>query len=147
MGAPGSYPVDLELPGPERQNRLITLFRFFLAIPALMLATAVGTALYAVAFLGWWASLFTSRMPRALRNLGAYALRYTAQTYAYGLLLTDRYPYAGPPADAASVPNELPNVEPEPPADPFEQRQVAGPDDPRAGWRDPPFLRNPEPEA
>jgi hypothetical protein len=31
-------------------------------------------------------------MPVGLRNLAAYGLGYTAQTYAYVLLLTDRYP-------------------------------------------------------
>jgi Domain of unknown function (DUF4389) len=36
------------------------------------------------------------RMPEGLRNLGASCLRYTAQTYAYFALLTDRYPYASP---------------------------------------------------
>jgi hypothetical protein len=146
-GAPGTYPVDLELPPPERQSRVVTLFRVFLAIPALMLTSAVGGALYAAAFLGWWASLFTGRMPRGLRNLGAYALRYTAQTYAYTLLLTDHYPYAGPPADAASVATELPSIEPEPPEDPSEPAPVVETDDPRAGWRESPFLRKPGPEA
>jgi Domain of unknown function (DUF4389) len=146
-GAPGTYPVDLELPPPERQSRVVTLFRVFLAIPALMLTSAVGGALYAAAFLGWWASLFTGRMPRGLRNLGAYALRYSAQTYAYTLLLSDRYPYAGPPADAASVASELPTIEPEPPEDPMGPAPVVEADDPRAGWRESPFLRKPEPDA
>ena len=34
-GRAGSYGVDLEIDPPERQNRWKTLFRFFLAIPAL----------------------------------------------------------------------------------------------------------------
>ena len=37
-------------------------------------------------------------MPRGLRNLGAYELRYQAQTYGYVYLLTERYPYSGPAA-------------------------------------------------
>jgi hypothetical protein len=35
-------------------------------------------------------------MPRGLRNIGAYALRYQAQTFGYLLLLSDAYPYSGP---------------------------------------------------
>ena len=35
-------------------------------------------------------------MPRGLRNAGALALRYQAQTHGYVLLLTDAYPYTGP---------------------------------------------------
>ena len=43
-------------------------------------------------------SLAIGRMPRGLRNLGAYGLGYTAQAYAYVLLLTDRYPNSDPEA-------------------------------------------------
>ena len=31
-----------------------------------------------------------------MRNLGAACLRYSAQTYAYSLLVTSRYPYSSP---------------------------------------------------
>jgi hypothetical protein len=74
-------------------------FRWLLAIPALILSTTLSTALYVAAFLGWFASLFTARMPAGLRKLGLFALRYSAQlnSYVFGLL-TSRYPYAGPPA-------------------------------------------------
>jgi hypothetical protein len=95
-GAAGSYPVDLQIDPPQPQRRLVTLFRFFLAIPALLLASAFTVAVYVVAFLGWWAALFTGRMPEGIRNLGAVALRYTGQANAYLFLLTDRYPYSAP---------------------------------------------------
>ncbi len=36
------------------------------------------------------------RMPKGLRDAGAYAIGYTAQTTAYLLLVTDRYPNADP---------------------------------------------------
>ena len=96
VGAAGSYPVDLEIDPPEPQRRVVTLFRFFLAIPALFLASAYTVALYVVAFLGWWAALFTGRMPEGIRNLGAAALRYSGQANAYLFLLTARYPYSVP---------------------------------------------------
>ena len=44
VGAAGSYPVDLEIDPPQPQRRLVTLFRFFLAIPALLLASAYTVA-------------------------------------------------------------------------------------------------------
>jgi hypothetical protein len=99
VGAAGSYPVDVRIDPPERQNRWKTGFRIFLAIPAFFVAGALSGALWAAAFLGWFASLALGRMPRGLRNLGAYALAYDAQTYGYSYLLTDRYPYTGPPAE------------------------------------------------
>jgi hypothetical protein len=95
-GRPGSYPVDVEIEGPERQNRWLTGFRGVLAIPALLVSGALGTSAYVAAFLGWWYALATGRMPRGLRNLGALELRYYAQVVGYLYLLTDRYPYSGP---------------------------------------------------
>jgi uncharacterized membrane protein YgcG len=98
-GRAGSYPVDIAVAAPERQNRWTTGFRLLLAVPAFVIAGGLSGALYTAAFLGWFAALFTGRMPDGLRKLGLLALRYNAQTTAYGyLLLTGRYPYAGPPA-------------------------------------------------
>ncbi len=95
-GRAGSYPIDLEIAPPERQNRWKTFFRFFLAFPAFLLASALGGVAIVIAFLGWWYALVTGRMPEGLRNLSAACLRYSAQTYAYLFLLTDRYPYSAP---------------------------------------------------
>jgi hypothetical protein len=97
VGREGSYPVDLEIDPPERQHRLVTLFRGLLALPALIIASGLGWGLYVVGFLGWFVGLFLGRMPPGLERLGLWALRYTAETYGYYLLLTDRYPYSGPP--------------------------------------------------
>lgn len=96
VGRQGSYPVDLEIDPPERQSRWTVLFRLPLALPALLLASAYGGVLFAVAVLGWLASLVTGRMPGGLRDLGAASLRYSTQWSAYALLLTPRYPYAAP---------------------------------------------------
>lgn len=95
-GRAGSYGIDLEMPEPERQSRWKTLFRLFLALPALVVASALGTVLLVLAVIAWFFALVTGRMPEGLRNLGAACLRYSAQTDAYLLLLTDRYPYASP---------------------------------------------------
>jgi hypothetical protein len=97
-GREGGYPVDVRLPPPARQSRWVTGFRLLLAIPAMIVQSAIGGAAWAAAFLGWFAALATGRMPRGLRNLGAYSLRYSAQSSAYVFVLTDRYPYSGPPA-------------------------------------------------
>jgi hypothetical protein len=95
-GHPG-YPVDLEIAPPERQKRLVTLFRLSLAIPAYVVSSALSALLYAAAIGGWFAALVLGRMPRGLRNAGAHALRYSAQVNAYVTFLTDRYPFSGPP--------------------------------------------------
>ena len=95
-GRPGSYGIDLEIDAPEPQSRWKTLFRFFLAIPAFILAGALGGVALVIAFLAWWYALVTARMPEGMRNLGASCLRYSAQTYAYALLVTSRYPFGSP---------------------------------------------------
>jgi hypothetical protein len=102
VGKPGSYPVDLELPQPEPQQRLVSLFRLVLGFPALLIASALGGAVFTAAFLGWFVGLILGRMPEGLRNLGAYGLRYGGQTYAYLYFLTGRYPDSGPRPDPVS---------------------------------------------
>jgi hypothetical protein len=106
-GQAGSYPVDPVIEGPRPQNRWKVFFRLFLALPALVLDSAYGGLLFVVALLGWFASLANARMPLGMRNAGALALRYAAQTNGYLLLLTDAYPYSGPAerALAASAPS------------------------------------------
>lgn len=101
VGRPGSYPVDLRIDPPAPQNRWKTGFRLLLAIPAFAVASGLGSLLLATAFLGWFAALFTARMPRGLREAQVYALRYSGQLYAYLSLLTDRYPFASPAPPAA----------------------------------------------
>jgi uncharacterized membrane protein YfbV (UPF0208 family) len=103
-GRPETYPVDLRIDPRERQNRWITGFRLFLAIPAFLVTVGLEIALFVAAVLGWFAALATGRMPRGLRNLGAFVLRYSAQTNGYFYLLTDRYPYSGPLAAAEEEP-------------------------------------------
>ena len=95
-GRGGSYGIDLEIAPLERQNRWKTLFRIFLAIPALILSSALDGVALVVAFFSWWFAIVTGRVPEGLRNLGAACLRYSGQTVAYVLLVTDRYPYSAP---------------------------------------------------
>ncbi len=100
LGREGSYPIDLTIAPPVRQHRLGVLGRLVLAVPALLLATAYAILTLVAAVLAWFAALATGRMPAGLRDLGAAALRYEAQTFAYVLLLTARYPDASPTLDA-----------------------------------------------
>jgi hypothetical protein len=112
VGAPFTYPVEARIDGPEPQARWKTLIRFILAIPAFIISGTLNGALFIVAFFGWFVALALGRMPHGYRNLGAWALRYTAETDAYFLLLTDVYPYSGPWEFAPPAPAR-PEPEPE----------------------------------
>jgi hypothetical protein len=104
------YDVDITVASPEPQNRWVTGFRLFLAVPALILAGALGMALFMVGFFGWFVALALGRMPLGFRNLGAYILRYSAQVNGYAYVLTDSYPYSGPPGSGqvSATTSELP---------------------------------------
>jgi hypothetical protein len=95
-GKPGSYPIDLRVAGPQRQNRWKTGFRLILAFPALIVNSTLNSALGVVALLTWFVAIIKGEMPVGMRNLGALALRYNGQVFAYLALLTDRYPFSGP---------------------------------------------------
>ena len=90
-GAPG-YPVDVVIGPPVEQNRLTILFRLVLAIPAAIVMSVLQNVAWIVSILAWFYALFTGRMSKGIRDLQVYCLRYQAQTYAYLLLLTQRYP-------------------------------------------------------
>jgi Domain of unknown function (DUF4389) len=116
VGAPHTYPLEIEIDGPERQPRWKTALRLLLAIPAFVISSTLNAALFLVGLFGWFVGLALGRMPLGLRNLGAWALRYEAETYAYLFLLTETYPYSGPWEFAPprpTPPPEEPGPEPE----------------------------------
>jgi hypothetical protein len=113
-GAAGVYPLDLVLPEPDRQSRWKTFFRFWLAIPALIIGGGLSGVLAIAAVLTWFTALFTARAPEGLRNLMAWSLRYGGQVNAYFNLITDVYPHASPLEGAEPAPAQepLPGLEP-----------------------------------
>ena len=114
------YPVDVEIDAPVPQRRLGAAFRLVLALPALILSSSLGgsTALgapaaawlgglvFTVAFFAWFACLARGAMPRGMRDAVVYAIGYGAQTAAYALLLSGRYPDSTP--GRVAPPPELP---------------------------------------
>jgi hypothetical protein len=101
------YPVDLEVAPAEPQARWKTFFRIILAIPALIIAGVLRYLGLAVAVIGWFACLALGRMPKGLRDTGAWTLRVDQQTYAYTALLTDKYPQFGPTPEVDATPGSV----------------------------------------
>jgi hypothetical protein len=91
-GRPGTYPVDLEVDPPEPQRRLVTLFRLVLVLPAYVFSSVLLLIAEVIAVIAWFIALFAGRVPKGMRDLSAYCLRYNAQMWSYLFLLTSRYP-------------------------------------------------------
>jgi hypothetical protein len=92
LGRPGSYPVDLVTPTPGRQARWRTLVRPLLALPAVVFASVLGQVVNVVGIGAWFTCLALGRMPRGMRDLLVYCVRYEQQTAGFLLLVTERYP-------------------------------------------------------
>lgn len=110
-GREGRYPLDLELPGPARQNRWVTGFRIVLVIPAWIVSGALGWALTLCAVYTWFVALIRGVAPWGVRNLMAYGFRYAAQANAYLYFVTEAYPHASPLEGAAPAQLALVDME------------------------------------
>ena len=111
-GFPG-YPVDVEIDPAQRQSRWVTFFRLILAIPAYIFASVLMTVVQVTAIAAWFVVLVLGRIPRGMRDLGTYCLRFNTQTYAYVCLLTSRYPSLA----SGAAPRAMPGTAVEPPPD------------------------------
>jgi hypothetical protein len=86
------HPVLVAAAGPARQTRATVAFRIILVIPHLVVLYFLGVAASAVAFISWFAAMFTGRLPDfAATYLSGY-VRWYCRVAAYLLLLTDEYP-------------------------------------------------------
>jgi hypothetical protein len=115
-----TYPATIQVTAAtEQRNRLTTAFRFFLAIPHIILvggpaaaagwiswqtqdglSWSTGTGLLGAvaavaAMIAWFAILFTGSHPDGLWRLAAYYLRWRVRAIAYMTLLRDEYPPFG----------------------------------------------------
>src|SRR5207247_363184 len=89
---PRPHPVRIVDDDDLRRSRLPVLVRWLLAYPHFVwlgLYTVVAVLVPAV---DWFIAIVLGRIPRGMEQLGLYCLRYQAQTHAYLLLVTDRYP-------------------------------------------------------
>lgn len=86
------YPVRIAvMPGPL--NRLAVLFRFFLLIPCWIIQAVLAYGAFTIVeFVSWLIVLISGRMPTALHQGLAAALRYQIRTLAFAMMLTSAYP-------------------------------------------------------
>jgi hypothetical protein len=94
------YPVQVGVEYPERQSRLTVFFRYFMAIPALLVSYALNILLEILGVFAWFAIIFLGRLPRGLFEVMELPVRYQVRLSAYAfLLLTDEYPWFQPESE------------------------------------------------
>ena len=98
FGAPEPAPeredrIHVAFDGPTTQRRWTVAFRIFLLIPHIAWLYLLNLATQVMVFIGWFAALFTGRLPEPFAQFLAKVLRYQTRVFGYGyLLLTDQYP-------------------------------------------------------
>ena len=100
MVMPSSIPVSPEVSTPFEmtfgqsvpQRRLTVFFRPILAIPQYIVLYFLGIAAAVVVVLGWFAALFTGRLPDSFARFILGYMRWRGRVEGYIFLLTDRYP-------------------------------------------------------
>jgi len=105
----GPAPVRFEVDAPLGLARWRPLVQWVLAIPHFVVAYALGYVGQVVAFISWFAILFTGKLPEGLANFQMMALRYSPRTQAYaGYLYADYPPFEF--ATTAADPRQSPVI-------------------------------------
>ena len=127
------YPVRPILPAPGELNRLAVLFRFPIALPAIVFQQIVANGLTSpLLFVNWLIVLFTGQVPQALLPAYCALIRYQARLGSYYFMIDVGVPvgHAGrccaeralplqsPPSSIPQAPPQMPPaVAPAPPPD------------------------------
>ena len=91
MAAP-TRRVDMWYEGTAPQNRWTVAFRWILVIPQVFVLLFLWLAAFVVAFIGWFAALFTGLLPEWAHTFISGVIRWSTRVGAYASLLTDVYP-------------------------------------------------------
>lgn len=94
---PSDFPLRFDIQYPETLNRVLNnpfLFwvKFILAIPHLVILYILGLLVYVVIIISSFAILFTGKYPKGLFDFVVGYMRWSANVYAYILMMRDEYP-------------------------------------------------------
>jgi hypothetical protein len=88
----GQYPVTLQIDYPETLNRWAPLYKWLLVIPNIIVLAVVGLVAYVLIIVGWFAILFTGKLPRGIVDFVVGTMRWSTRATAYLYLMRDEYP-------------------------------------------------------
>jgi hypothetical protein len=75
-----------------KASRLTVLFRWLLVIPHVFVLFFLQIAFFFMGLVGWFAALFTGRLPDGIHDFMSGVVRYQTRVGGYNSLLTDTYP-------------------------------------------------------
>jgi hypothetical protein len=86
-------PVAFDLAYEDDANRLTNALRLIWIIPALFIAIFLGIAQGVLLFVSWLVIVVTGKHPRGMFDFILKVNRFSLNLSAYGLLMTDVYPW------------------------------------------------------
>lgn len=90
--AGGEWLPVLDIPPVARQRRWTVLLRWLLLLPQFVVVWLLSIAAFFVTIVGWFAALFTGRLPDGIFRFLGSVLAYRTRVGASAMLLVDRYP-------------------------------------------------------
>jgi hypothetical protein len=92
MSISAPYPATLEFTGEYRIARWRPLAQWLLAIPQLMIASALSSLRNVLTLISFFTVLFTEQIPRPIFDAIAMTYRYEWRAMSYALFLHEDYP-------------------------------------------------------
>ncbi len=91
------YPIDVTADLPESSSRLLAVtgilfLKLLLALPHFLVLYFVQIAAFLIAWIGYFAILFTGRLPEGFHRFITGWVRWNARVTGWMFSLTDRYP-------------------------------------------------------
>jgi hypothetical protein len=88
----GREPIQVGFAPSAPQSRVTIFFRWLMIIPHAIVLYFVQIGAAFVFFIGWWAALFTGRLPDSFAEFLTGTLRWYTRVHGYQALLYDAYP-------------------------------------------------------
>jgi len=101
-----AYPAVLTFDAPLKVARWRPLIAWLLVIPHLIVAYVLNLVNEVLAFISWWAIMFTGKQPEGIAGVQCMCLRYVMRAQMYAGFMYEPYPpfsFASTPADPGDL--------------------------------------------
>src|SRR3989442_15136476 len=91
-GGVSDYPLRFDVDYPEQLSRWLIFVKWLLAIPHILIVSALSQVAQVIQLIAFFAILFTRSYPRSLFDFVVNIYRWSENVYAYVGLMRDEYP-------------------------------------------------------